>query len=76
VADNAEQSRYEIRVAGELAGYSEYHDFRQQRSFMHTLIEPQFEGRGLGSRLGRCWINRSGSARGCGREARNLCDAR
>src|SRR5438477_6009704 len=51
VTDNAAGSRYEIRVDGMLAGFSEYHDFRQQRTFIHTEIEPEYEGRGLGGRL-------------------------
>jgi predicted GNAT family acetyltransferase len=53
VTDNAEQRRYELTVDGEVAGYVEYHDRGNRRSMMHTVVEPAYEGRGLGSQLAR-----------------------
>lgn len=52
IADNPERSRYEIGLAGELAGFTQYR-LRPQGviAFVHTEIDDRFEGRGLASRL-------------------------
>lgn len=57
VTDNAEQHRYELTVDGEVAGYVEYHDRGRRRSMMHTVVEPAFEGQGLGSKLARAVLD-------------------
>jgi uncharacterized protein len=46
-----ERSRYEIRVDGAVAGFVRYRRAPGVVEFLHTEIEPVFEGRGLGSRL-------------------------
>ena len=51
ITDNHEASRYELTVDGEVAGYVEYHDHGNRRSLNHTVIEPAYEGQGLGSKL-------------------------
>ena len=51
VADNATRRRFEVAVDGEVAGFSEYHDRGNRRSFTHTEIDPAYEGQGLGSTL-------------------------
>jgi uncharacterized protein len=53
VADAPHEHRYEIRVDGELAGFTQY--FRRQGvvTFTHTEIEPEYEGQGLASDLVR-----------------------
>jgi predicted GNAT family acetyltransferase len=43
--------RYEIRVAGELAGYAAYQPGDGQMVFTHTQVLAAFEGKGIGSRL-------------------------
>ncbi|MEV7603696.1 GNAT family N-acetyltransferase [Kitasatospora sp. NPDC089797] len=43
--------RYEIRIDGELAGFTEYLDHDGQRVFYHTLVEEAFAGRGLAGQL-------------------------
>jgi len=53
VRDNPEQSRYEARVDGELAGFSEYHLTRSSIVFTHTEVFDEFEGHGVGSALAR-----------------------
>jgi predicted GNAT family acetyltransferase len=53
VADNVELSRYEIRVDGTLAGYSEYVAHPDRRIVTHTVVQPEFEGRGVGSALAK-----------------------
>lgn len=43
--------RYEIRLHGRTAGYAEYTEHAGVRTFTHTVVDPEFEGRGLGSQL-------------------------
>jgi predicted GNAT family acetyltransferase len=51
VADNADRERYEIRVDGKLAGFVKYRLRPELIELVHTEINDEFEGRGLGSRL-------------------------
>jgi predicted GNAT family acetyltransferase len=57
VTDNPERRRYELTVDGVVAGYVEYHDRGSRRSMMHTVVEPAYEGQGLGSRLARAVLD-------------------
>lgn len=51
VRDDAAE-RYEIRVDGTVAGFTEFApDARGRLVFPHTEIDPAFGGRGLGSQL-------------------------
>ena len=45
--------RWEARLDGELAGYAEYRLGRGRIVFTHTVVQPQFEGRGIGTGLAR-----------------------
>jgi predicted GNAT family acetyltransferase len=51
ITDNTEQHRYEIRVDDELAGFVQYRRRPGLIAFIHTEIDPRFEGQGLGSEL-------------------------
>jgi predicted GNAT family acetyltransferase len=51
VVDEPGRERFEIRVDGELAGFTEYRRSRGTIAFIHTLIDPRFEGQGLGTQL-------------------------
>ena len=51
VRDNRDEDRYEIRVDGQLAGFAQYRLRPGTISFVHTEIDPEREGAGLGSRL-------------------------
>lgn len=51
VRDVPERSRFEVRVDGEIAGYTEYRRRPSLIAFTHTAIDPRFEGRGLASQL-------------------------
>ena len=51
VADNPEERRYEIRVGGELAGFTQYRQQPSDLAFIHTEIDDRFEGQGLGGKL-------------------------
>ena len=53
VVDNPEARRFEVLVDGEVAGFTEYRRTKSSVAFTHTVIEPAFEGRGLGSVLAR-----------------------
>lgn len=57
VVDNAGEHRFEIRVDGERAGAAYYRlhpaDAAEPERivFTHTEVDPQYEGKGVGSRL-------------------------
>ena len=51
VQDAPDRSRYEVTVAGELAGFAEYRDLDGARVFTHTEVFDAFEGHGVGSAL-------------------------
>jgi predicted GNAT family acetyltransferase len=70
LADNADQERYEIRVDGELAGFLQYQLRTGLIELVHTEIDEEFEGRGLGSRLISFALD---DARGRGLEVLPFC---
>ena len=51
VADNPEKSRYEVRVDGELAGFTGYRLRDGVAVLTHTEIDPAFQGHGLATTL-------------------------
>jgi len=53
VADAPQEHRYEIRVDGELAGFTEYVRRGGVVTFIHTETLPEYEGQGLGTQLVR-----------------------
>lgn len=53
VVDNPEASRYEALLGDRVAGFSEYLAKPGRLVFTHTIVEPEFEGRGFGSKLVR-----------------------
>jgi predicted GNAT family acetyltransferase len=53
VIDLPDRSRYEIQVDGEVAGFTEYRRRPELIAFIHTMIDPRFEGQGLASQLVR-----------------------
>jgi predicted GNAT family acetyltransferase len=62
VVDNPAADRFEIRLDGEVAGYAEYQRTGSTVLFTHTVIEPRFSGRGLGSILVRGALDAARSA--------------
>mgnify|MGYP000333179975 CR=1 FL=1 len=46
-----ERSRYELRLDGDLAGFAEFRLDEGSITFVHTVIEKTFRGRGLGAEL-------------------------
>ena len=53
VVDDPAAGRFEVLVDGAVAGFAEYRRTRSAVAFTHTVIDPAFEGRGLGSVLAR-----------------------
>jgi predicted GNAT family acetyltransferase len=53
VVDSPESGRFEILVDGQVAGFAEYQRNGSTVLFVHTEIDPRFEGCGLGSTLAR-----------------------
>ncbi len=54
VADNDSRQRYEATLAdGEVAGYAAYERADGVTTFTHPVVEPQHEGKGIGSALVR-----------------------
>lgn len=52
-----DRHRYEIRVEGATAGFTEYRDRGDLRVFYHTEVGKEFSGQGLASRLVREALN-------------------
>ncbi|NUP26069.1 MAG: N-acetyltransferase [Nocardia sp.] len=46
VRNNTALERFEITVDGAVAGYTEYQDTGGERAFVHTEVDPRFDGRG------------------------------
>jgi uncharacterized protein len=63
VVDVPERSRFEVLVDGETAGFIEYRRRPGLIAFIHTLIDPRFEGQGLGSQLVRTALSDARSGR-------------
>ena len=63
VRDNTEDRRFEIWVEGQLAGFTTYVLRPGFISFMHTELDPSFQGQGLGQELVAAAL-RSASQRG------------
>ena len=61
VVDEPERFRFEIRVDGDVAGFTEYRRRPGLIAFIHTLIDPRFEGRGLASQLVRTALSEARS---------------
>jgi predicted GNAT family acetyltransferase len=70
VRDNADERRYEISSDGELAGWLAYGSRPGLIALVHTETLPEFEGKGLGSKLVRGALD---DARARGMEVLPFC---
>ncbi len=60
VTNNADRSRFEIRVEDErLAGFSQYRESDGARDFVHTVVKDDFEGQGIGGKLARAALDQT-----------------
>ena len=57
VVNNPTESRYEIHVDGQLAGFTQYRTTPGVIEFVHTEIDEAHEGRGLGGQLARAALD-------------------
>jgi predicted GNAT family acetyltransferase len=53
VTRNDEKSRYEIHLGDTVAGFAAFRPKPGRLAFTHTVVDPAFEGQGLGSTLVR-----------------------
>ncbi|AXE40192.1 GNAT family N-acetyltransferase [Acidipropionibacterium virtanenii] len=53
ITDNTEEHRYEARLDGKLAGYLDYERTGDVVDLPHTLVFPQYEGKGVAGALVR-----------------------
>ena len=51
VVDNPDQNQFEGRLDGRIVAHSEYEVAPGVITFLHTEVDPVFEGQGLGSAL-------------------------
>jgi len=51
VVNNVHRQRWEARDAHSVLGFSEYREQPGRVIFTHTKVDPEHEGRGIGSRL-------------------------
>jgi predicted GNAT family acetyltransferase len=51
VVDSPEARRYEAYLGGSLAGFADYRLTPGRITFIHTEVDPAFEGRGIASAL-------------------------
>ena len=50
---NEAAQRYELKLDGELAGFAEYRTNPGRITFTHTVVFPEHEEKGLGSRIAK-----------------------
>lgn len=70
IVDNPDAHRFEAREDGKVVGFSVYRRIGQTVIFMHTEVDPAYEGRGIGSRLVRQALD---AVRGDGLRVRAEC---
>ncbi|MDB5945094.1 MAG: GCN5-related N-acetyltransferase [Ramlibacter sp.] len=56
-ADNAAQSRFELRLGGRVAAFADYEVDGDSVRIVHTEVAPENEGSGLGSRLAKAALD-------------------
>ena len=62
VSDAPEARRYEARLDGELAGWAQYMRTPELIAFVHTQVDPRYEGRGVGGALVRASLDEAREA--------------
>ncbi len=57
VRDNPSESRFEAVIDGRVAGFAQYIRSDQLVVYPHTVVEPAFEGQGVGGALARAALD-------------------
>ncbi|MFI6728450.1 N-acetyltransferase [Streptomyces sp. R-74717] len=57
ITDSLAANRYEARIDGQLAGFADYLRTSELIAFVHTEVDPSYEGRGVGSALARAALD-------------------
>jgi predicted GNAT family acetyltransferase len=57
VTDNTDEHRYEIRIEGRLVGYAVYERVGDRTAFVHTVVDSELQGQGLGRRLAKAALD-------------------
>jgi predicted GNAT family acetyltransferase len=57
VTDNPARSRFELHIGGQLAGFTGYSRHGQVINFLHTEVDPAFQGAGLAGHLARASLD-------------------
>jgi predicted GNAT family acetyltransferase len=70
MADNLAEARYEVWDGEKLAAFTEYELTSDTIIFIHTEVEPEYEGHGVGGSLARFALD---DARRRGLRVRPLC---
>jgi len=53
IVRNDDRQRYEVRDAGTVLGFAMFREEPGRIVFTHTVVKPEFEGRGIGTELAR-----------------------
>lgn len=72
VIDSADHSRFEVHVDGNLAGFTEYFDKADLRTFPHTEVDDAYAGQGLAKRVIKEGLD---ATRAAGLTVRPVCPA-
>lgn len=70
MADNPDESRYEITLQGKVVGFTQYHTRSDLMAFVHTEMDDSVSGQGLGSQLIKSALD---DARANGRQVLPFC---
>lgn len=70
VQDVPDEKRYEARVDGKPAGIATYIRTPELVAFLHTEVEPEYEGKGVGSAIARAALD---EARARGQRVLAVC---
>src|SRR3954452_15787351 len=57
IVDNPDSRRWEVRDGGEVIAFAEYRNAPGRVTFTHTVVEPEYEGQGIGSRLAKAVLD-------------------
>ncbi|MET7352974.1 GNAT family N-acetyltransferase [Streptomyces mirabilis] len=62
IVDNTAANRYEARIGSVVAGFAEYIRTERLIAFVHTEVNPGYEGQGIGAALVRSSLDEARSA--------------